>query len=269
MKPLFPDVIVNGETIPSATIASEAQNHASPAGKPGFAWKAAAKAMVVRTLLLQEAAKLNLAADPQETESGKWETEEEALIRAVLDSELNAEEVTDEAITTVFENHRESFRAPTLYQPSHILFVAKQDDLAARAEAKSNAEKLLKDLAKNPKAFGRLAKSHSDCPSKDNHGSLGQIGSGDTVPEFEAVMDILDAGQTHPEPVDTRFGFHILRMDEKDTGKLLPLSVVKSQIMEKLEQVAWAKAAHVFTKRLVDQAEITGVDMNITASKAA
>ncbi|NBR54215.1 MAG: peptidase, partial [Rhodobacteraceae bacterium] len=40
-KPLFPEVRVNGVTIPSAAIAAEAQNHPAPKGKPGLAWKAA------------------------------------------------------------------------------------------------------------------------------------------------------------------------------------------------------------------------------------
>ena len=269
MKPLFPDIIVNGETIPSSAIGAEAQNHEAPSGKPGFAWQAAAKAMVIRSLLLQEAAKQDLKSDPQETEAGKWETEDEALIRAVIETHIDPAPVTDDAITAIYENHRESFRAPTLYQPAHILFAAKADDLAARAEAKSNALMVLGKLGKDPKAFGRLAKTHSDCPSKDNHGSLGQIGAGDTVAEFEAVMEVLDGGQTHPEPVDTRFGFHILRMDEKVVGNVLPLKVVRAQIAEKLEQVAWTKAAHALTKRLIENADIVGIDLQKPAVRAA
>lgn len=269
MKPLFPDIIVNGETIPSSAIAAEAQNHEAPSGKPGFSWKAAAKAMVVRSLLLQEATKLDFKSDPQETESGKWETEDEALIRAVLESQMEPEAVSDDAIKAIYDNHRESFRAPTLFQPSHILFAAKPDDLAARANAKANAKNVLEQLAKNPKAFGRLAKEQSDCPSKDSHGSLAQIGSGDTVPEFESVMEILDSGQTHPEPVDTRFGFHVLRMDEKVEGNILPLNIVRPQIAEKLEQVAWTKAAHALTKRLIESADIVGIDLKNPSVKAA
>ena len=52
---LFPDVVVNGETIPSAAIAAEAQNHGAPRDKPGIAWRKAAQALTIRALLLQEA----------------------------------------------------------------------------------------------------------------------------------------------------------------------------------------------------------------------
>jgi peptidyl-prolyl cis-trans isomerase C len=48
---LFPDVIVNGEFIPSAAIAAEAQNHTAPRDKPGIAWRKAAQALTIRALL--------------------------------------------------------------------------------------------------------------------------------------------------------------------------------------------------------------------------
>lgn len=60
---LFPDVVVNDETIPSAAIAAEAQNHSAPKDKPGIAWRKAAQALTIRTLLLQEARARGLAAD--------------------------------------------------------------------------------------------------------------------------------------------------------------------------------------------------------------
>jgi len=94
MKPLFPDVLVNGDLISSAAIAAEAQNHRAPRDKPGLAWRAAARALVVRKLLLQAAADKGLAPDPRQLDADKRETEEEALIRAYLDIELNPRAVS-------------------------------------------------------------------------------------------------------------------------------------------------------------------------------
>jgi peptidyl-prolyl cis-trans isomerase C len=51
---LFPDVVVNDDTIPSAAIAAEAQNHTGPREKPGIAWRKAAQALAIRALLLQD-----------------------------------------------------------------------------------------------------------------------------------------------------------------------------------------------------------------------
>ncbi len=84
-NPLFPAVVVNGFEISSDAIATEAQNHKAPKGKPGLAWRLAARALVIRELLLQEARKRDLQPQPIELEPGKIETDEEAMIREVLD----------------------------------------------------------------------------------------------------------------------------------------------------------------------------------------
>jgi len=270
MNPLMPDVVVNGEIIPSAAIAAEAQNHNAPAGKPGWAWQAAARAMVVRALLLQEAARLGFSADPQMLDGNtKKETEEESLIRAVLDAKLEIEDVSEAACQQIYDTRTEVFRAPTLFQPAHILLLAAPEDAAARDLAKRSAAEFISAIQKNPKAFAEIAKSNSECPSKDSGGTLGQIGSGDTVPEFEAVLNELDAGALHPVPVETRFGVHIIRMDEKVEGDILPFSTVKPRIKEKLEQTAWAKAARSLTQQLVANAEIVGIDLDKPIGVAA
>src|SRR5690606_40656206 len=61
--------------------AAEAQNHPMPRGKPGWAWQAAARALVLREVLLREAKAQAIAPEPIELEEGKWEVDEEALIR--------------------------------------------------------------------------------------------------------------------------------------------------------------------------------------------
>jgi peptidyl-prolyl cis-trans isomerase C len=88
MKPLLTDVTVNGQTIPAATIAAEAQNHPAPPGKPGLAWRAAAEALAIRALLLQEAARRGLAPARRSMGEGLIEDEDEARIRALLEDQL-------------------------------------------------------------------------------------------------------------------------------------------------------------------------------------
>lgn len=269
MNPLMPAVIVNGETISSAAIAAEAQNHNAPQDKPGWAWQAAARAMVVRTLLLQEAGRLGLKADPQMLEGDKQETGDESLIRAVLEQEMDIPAVSADECQNIYDTRKEIFRSPNLFQPAHILFAVQPDDKEGREVAKKNASEFIATIQKNPKAFADIAKNNSDCPSKDAGGTLGQVGSGDTVPEFEAVLDILPAGELHPEPVESRYGVHIIRMDEKAEGQQLPFDSVKHQIMEKLEQVAWAKAAQTYTQDLVSNADVEGVDFSKPIGAAA
>ncbi len=201
MKPLMPDVIVNGETISSAAIAAEAQNHNAPTDKPGWAWQAAARAMVFRSLLLQEAANMGLQPDPIELGEGKQETEDESLIRQVTEQKIVPQEITEDDCRKIFDKQPDIFRSPDLFQPSHMLFPARPEDKQARAEALQNAKAVLAEVLANPKSFGNLAKQYSACPSKDQGGQLGQVNNGDTVPEFEAVLNILSENEIHPEPV--------------------------------------------------------------------
>ncbi len=103
-RPLFPEVRVNGRVIDPAEIAAEAQHHAAPAGKPGLAWRAAARALVVRALLLEEAEKAGIEARPEPRGPGRTETMEEALIRAWLDQALRPEPVTEAQCRAVWES---------------------------------------------------------------------------------------------------------------------------------------------------------------------
>lgn len=260
-KPLMPDVLVNGVVISAAEIAAEAQNHNAPKDKPGWAWKSGARALVIRELLLQDARKHELQPAPKELEPGKVETDPESLIRLLLELKVLPDTPKDDEVAEVYAKHPEMFRAPTLYEPTHILFAADPGNTEAREAANHKALAALATLAKQPGAFGALARELSDCPSKDNGGQLGQMVSGDTVPEFERAMDALEQGQLCPEPVPSRYGIHILRLDAKAVGDVLPFEVVKTQITEMVEKANWATAANEFVASLVENAEISGIEM--------
>ncbi len=260
-KPLMPDVSVNGVDISAADIAAEAQNHNAPKDKPGWAWKSGARALVIRELLMQDARKRDLQPAPKELEPGKVETDDESLIRLLLELAVVPETPKEAEVSKVYAEHPDLFRAPTLYEPTHILFAADPSNTEDREAAYKKAEAALVTLQKQPNAFGALAREVSDCPSKENGGQLGQMVSGDTVPEFERAMDALDAGQLCPAPVPTRYGIHLLRLDAKAIGDVLPFEAVKDQITEMVEKANWAKAANGFVESLVTNAEISGIEM--------
>ncbi len=102
-NPLFPDVTVNGALIAPEAIAQEAQHHKAPADKPGLAWRAAARALVVRALLLDAAARAGLEATPEPRGPGREETADEALIRAYLDKTLRPAPVTESQCRAIWE----------------------------------------------------------------------------------------------------------------------------------------------------------------------
>jgi peptidyl-prolyl cis-trans isomerase C len=254
------DVVVNGEVIPAAAIAAEAQNHPAPAGKPGLAWRAAARALTVRALLLQEAARLGLTAAPRALGQGRRETAEEALARAVLEARLAPEPVTEEAARAAYVAEPGDWRGPTLYDAAHILFAAPPGDAAAREAAMEQARAAIARLAADPGGFAALAAELSACPSRANGGRLGQIATGDTVPEFEAALDAIPEGTLGVEPVPTRYGVHVVRVDGRLPGAIPPFEAVRGAVMARLEKAAWARAARALTAELLAGAALSGVD---------
>ena len=258
---LFPELVVNGETVPHTVIAAETQNQAAPKGKPGIAWRKAANAVAIRTLLLQEARARGLGTKPAKVGPGRFETEEEALIRGLLDTAIDVEQPSEDAIRAEWMKDPSRFRSPPLWEVSHILIACDPRNEEARDKALARATELAAIALKTPKGFAALAAQHSDCGSKSTGGSLGQLGPGDTVPEFEAAISTMEEGEITETPVLTRHGYHIIRLDALAPGQVLPFASVKPRIAEAMEKAAWARAAKDYVAGLVADSEITGADL--------
>lgn len=258
---LFPDLIVNGELVPHALIAAEAQNHHAPRGKPGIAWRKAANAIAIRTLLLQEARRRGVEARPAELGPGRFETEEEALIRGLLDTAVAIEPPAEAEIHAEWARDPSRFCSPPLWEVSHILIACDPRKAEAARAARARAADLAARAAADPRGFARLAAAHSDCGSKSSGGALGQIRPGDTVPEFEAALRGLGEGMVTPDPVPTRHGWHVIRMDAVAEGTPLPYAAARPRIAEALEKAAWSRAAKALVRQLAAVAEISGADL--------
>ncbi|MGV8987163.1 MAG: peptidylprolyl isomerase [Cypionkella sp.] len=261
--PLFPEITVNGETISSAAIAAEAQNHVAPKGKPGLAWRMAARALTLRKLLLDEAARRGIQAVPASVGPGLTETAEEAQIRALLDEALHVPPPAEEDLVAVWQKDPERYRSPPLWEASHILCAADPADAEAVKSAYLRATAIHAKLTADPKAFGRLAKEVSDCSSKSNGGMLGQLVPGDCVPEFEAALREIEPGQISAPPVRSRFGWHLIRLDACAKGQVLPFAAVRPRLAEAAEKASWTRAARDFAEGLMAAADVKGVDFQI------
>jgi peptidyl-prolyl cis-trans isomerase C len=253
-----PVVSVNDVVIANAAIAREVQNHTG--GSPGEAWEEATRALVVQELLLQRARVLGLIAKPAEKD-GLRETEDEALIRVLLETEVRTPQADEAACRRYYEANKGRFRSPDLFEPVHILFQADRRDEAAYATALSRAEAALAEVTQAPGRFESLARTLSDCPSASEGGRLGQVARGDTTPEFEAAMRILEPGQTSPTPVRTRYGVHVLRVERKVDGRTLPFEQVRERIAAYLEENAWRRGVAQYVTLLAGDARIAGLDM--------
>jgi len=253
-------ISVNGVAIPRAAIARETQNH--PASKPIDAWLSAARALVVRELLLQEAERLALEPTTIEDEDGRRETDEEALIRMVIDREVVTPEADEAACRRYYEMNARRFRTPDLYEARHILLVANPADAPARGRARHRAEAIIAALRQDPSSFAALALAESGCPSGKAGGNLGQIGPGQTVPEFENALASLPVGEVAARPVETRYGFHVVLVERRIAGRELPFEAVRSRIAIWLNEKVRRVAIRQYIAILAGRATITGIALD-------
>jgi peptidyl-prolyl cis-trans isomerase C len=252
-------VKVNGVVIPRDAIAREVQHH--PARNPAESLKAAARALVVRELLLQETRRLEIGAEPLTDAEGRRETAEEAAVRALVDREVRTPTADETARRRYYEQNRRVFRSADIYEAAHILFAANKADAVAYAQAHGAAKAALAMLREHPERFADLARAQSACPSAAQGGNLGQITEGQTTPEFEQALFELEPGSIGPEPVATRYGFHIIRLDRRHESRELPFELVADRIAEYMQESVQRRALAQYIARLATAAQIEGVDL--------
>ncbi|MFZ3006450.1 MAG: peptidylprolyl isomerase [Phenylobacterium sp.] len=255
-------VVVEGVEIPEFLIAEEVQNH--PSLSAAEARTAAGKALAVKALLLHRADELGLTPRPIKDEAGREETSEEALIRAVLDSEIEIEAPSPAERRRVYDTQRAHFTSPPLLEAAHILVEPKGEGAEAQERARQTAQGILLRCLTEPSQFAHLARTLSDCPSGKVGGSLGQLGPGDVVGEIERALGGLQAGDIFPRPVASRFGWHILKLERCIEGRELPFDYVEDKIALHLESRAWTAAATRYVSDLADRARAQGVAFSIS-----
>jgi len=213
----------------------------------------------VRELLRQRAVVDGLL-DPDEADAALVaEATEELLSR-----EVSTPETIEDEMRRYYDSHAAEFRSGDLVNVRHILF---QVTAAVNVpQIRARAEETLNILLKQPEQFGDLARELSNCPSGENGGILGQLGRGDTVPEFEKVLFSPGRTGVSRDLVKTRFGFHIIAVDQRIPGKVLPFELVRDQIATRLKAVVEARALRQYVNVLAGGAVLEGVDLGATAT---
>ncbi len=257
-------VSVNGVVISRAAISRETQNH--PASKPIEAWLGAARALVVRELLLQEARRAGIAPVPLEDAEGRRETDDEALIRAIVAREVVTPEADEASCRRYYEMNRQRFRSADLCEVRHILLAAAPKDTNKRNEARQRADAIIAALRNDPSLFSAMAEAESACPSGKTGGNLGQISPGQTVPEFEQALKSMPVGEVAAMPVETRYGFHVVLLDRRIVGREMPFEIVCERIAGWLNEKVRRVAIRQYIAILAGHAEISGVDLDASAT---
>lgn len=186
----------------------------------------------------------------------------EQAIEALLEREVVTPAPTDEECRRYYAAHRLQFFSGDLVQARHILFQVTPS--VNIVEIRARAEQTLNELLREPERFAAVAAEMSNCPSGQHGGNLGQIGRGDTVPEFEKAIFRLGPIGLLPELVKTRYGFHIVAIDQRIPGNRLPFEVVRDTIAERLRAQVEETALRQYISVLAGNADIQGADLNGT-----
>src|SRR6266850_2470461 len=181
--------------------------------------------------------------------------------------------VTNQELQAYYDQHRDEYRLPEQVKVAHILIKTPLPGSDGKVDEKGvdAARKKAEDVLKQVKAggdFAKLAGQNSDDPgSAKSGGELGWIGRGRTVPEFEKAAFSLSKGQTS-DLVKSSYGFHIIRVEEKQDAHAKALAEVKGEIEGKIKEEKAGHATEVAANSLLSQARTDGLDKAATAKGA-
>ncbi len=173
--------------------------------------------------------------------------------------------VSPQELQGYYDQHKDDYRVPEQVSVSHILIKTPLPGPDGKVDPKGveEARKKAEDVLKQVKAggnFAELAKKYSEDPgSGKNGGSLGFIGRGRTVPEFEKAAFSLAKGQTS-DLVQSSYGFHIIRVDDKQAAHVKTLDEVKDQIEDSIKRQKAAQAMSSQVDALLAQARNVGLE---------
>ncbi|MBN1521225.1 MAG: peptidylprolyl isomerase [Candidatus Aureabacteria bacterium] len=158
--------------------------------------------------------------------------------------------VADEEVKEFYDSHKNIMLKPENVVVSHILIRSEEEDAKKKEQMEDIRQKILKG-----ENFEKMAKAFSDCPSSKNGGNLGHLTRGQTVPEFEEVAFKLEVGQIS-EVIRTGFGYHIIKVTEKNPEKLTSLEEAKEGIIAHLKKPKRRDIFQTYMKELREKADI-------------
>jgi len=140
------------------------------------------------------------------------------IARAVfIEKEINSK-ITDEKLKAAYDKYVAEQSAIEEASARHILLATEEEAVA-----------VIKELD-GGKDFAELAKEKSTGPSGANGGDLGYFKKGDMVPEFETVVFDLEKGAYTKAPVQTQFGYHVIKLEDKRAVQPESFEVKKAEL---------------------------------------
>lgn len=204
-----------------------------------------------------EAFQQTLAKQKMTEDQLREDARNDLRVAKMLQDEVGSKVKVDPTEVSIFyEKNGEKFKQGERVRASHILIrVPENADEKAKAAARTKAEDVLKQV-KSGQDFGTLAKQHSeDVGSAKNGGDLGYFGQGQMVGAFERAAFGLKPGEVS-ELVETPFGFHIIRVADKQAARTVPLEEARPQIEQFLSNQQRQQKTQGFVEGLKNKGRV-------------
>ncbi len=223
--------------------------------------------MVQFELMAAEALKRGYGENPEVIRSAK-QVMVQKLMRDEFENKVKKEDISEEDLKKYYEDNKKDYKKPAMARAGHILVkVPEGADAAKKKELNKKAKDILKEVKanqKDPNAFRRLAKKHSDDESNKNRGGdLGYFAStengGPMVKEFSDAVFKLGKVNDVSNLVETKFGWHIIRLTGKRKQIERSFADVKEQIRHRLFKDQRTQA---FEKFVADLRASSKIDIN-------
>ena len=216
---------VNGKPISQRTVDLVARQGAQ-SGRPDTteSRQAIVDQLALQMVMAEEAVKKGLDKTPEVADQIEA-IRQSVLANAYVQDYIKSNPVTDDMLKAEYERIKATISG-TEYKARHIL-----------VDKESEAQAVIARLKKDPAAFARLATEKSKDPgSKSQGGDLGWFDASGMVPEFGAAVGRLEKGKFTQEPVKTRYGYHVILLEDSRPIEAPPLEEVKGPLGQQLQQ---------------------------------
>jgi len=221
--------------------------------------------MVQFELLGIEALKRGYGSDPEVIRSAK-QVMVQKLMREEFDNKVKKQDIPEEKLSAYYEANKADYSKPEMRRVAHILVkVPEGADEAAKKELRRKADQVLQEVKaeeKDPNSFRKLAKKYSDDESnKHRGGDLGYFARTEEGGPMEqafsdAVYALTEVNAVSPV-VETKFGFHVIRLTGERKKIERSFEDVKEQIRHRLYKEQRTEAFDDFVENLRKQAQVS------------
>ena len=215
--------VVNGKPVPSSRADAMIKQMAAQGQQDSPQLRAMVKEELVnREILMQEADKLGLSSSP-EVKNQMEMARQSIVIRALVADYVKKNPVSEADMKAEYDKFKAQ-AGDKEYHARHILVEKEEDAKAIIAKLKAGAK------------FEDLAKQSKDTGSAANGGDLDWAPPSAFVKPFSDAMTSLQKGQITETPVQTQFGYHVIKLEDSRAAKVPSFEEVKPQIAESLQQ---------------------------------